>query len=161
MFQWVDVDGRFKLAQIPKPFGGVDGLDRSMRALKAWGVDVLVSLLTDDEMERFCLQDQDERARFRGIELRRFPIEDHQVPVSIDDTVAFAQTLLAELEAGTSVVLHCFAGIGRSGLMAATVLHLAGFAMADACERLTRARGCRVPETAAQRDWLEALAQQR
>lgn len=157
MFQWVDVDGRFKLAQMPKPLGGVEGLDRSMRALKAWGVDVLASMLTDDEMDRFRLQDQGERARFRGIEFHRFPIEDHQVPPSVDDAVAFAGSMLAELEAGKGVVLHCFAGIGRSGLMAATILHLAGFEIADACDRLTQARGCRVPETAAQREWLESL----
>jgi len=157
MFTWVLVDGRFKLAQMPKPLGGDPGLDRSMRALKSAGVDVLVSMLTDDEMQRFRLDDERERANFRGLEFFRYPIEDHQVPPSTDDAIAFAQTILAKLEDGKNVVFHCYAGIGRSGLMAATVLFLAGLDMADACERLTKARKHNVPETAGQRAWLESL----
>lgn len=128
-----------------------------MLALKSAGVDVLVSLLTDDDARRFGLEAEAERAAFRGIEFLRFPIEDHQVPVSVDETVAFAQALLGRLEQGRSVVLHCYAGIGRSGLVAATVLFLAGLEIEDACWRLSEARGMRVPETAKQREWLEAL----
>ena len=53
--------------------------------------------------------------------------------------------------------------IGRSALIAASLLVLAGLAPDEALQRIQIARGAPVPETTAQRDWIArfALAEKR
>ena len=51
--------------------------------------------------------------------------------------------------------VHCRQGLGRSALLAACVLVVGGVDVPTAIDRLTKARGCAVPETAEQREWIE------
>jgi protein-tyrosine phosphatase len=53
--------------------------------------------------------------------------------------------------------IHCRAGIGRSSVIAATILRLGGMEGEAAFDAIERARGLAVPDTEAQRDWLLAL----
>jgi protein-tyrosine phosphatase len=56
------------------------------------------------------------------------------------------------------VVVHCRAGIGRSSLIAGTVLVRFGIPPEEAWRLITAARGFRVPETPEQGEWLTAFA---
>jgi len=51
----------------------------------------------------------------------------------------------------------CFAGIGRSTLVAASLLIRSGLALAEALELISEARGWQVPDTSAQHRWLESF----
>lgn len=66
--------------------------------------------------------------------------------------------IFREIEAGHSTVIHCRAGIGRSGLAAAAVLLHAGLGVTEALERIGRARRVSVPDTPEQEAWLRANA---
>ena len=57
------------------------------------------------------------------------------------------------------VAAHCFAGIGRSPLMIATVLVRHGLDVDAAWSRVSAARGLMVPDTDAQWQWLADLAE--
>ena len=57
---------------------------------------------------------------------------------------------------GQSTVIHCRAGIGRTGLVAAGVLLHAAFSVDDAFAHITQRRGVEVPDTQEQSDWLAA-----
>jgi protein-tyrosine phosphatase len=59
-----------------------------------------------------------------------------------------------ELQRGKSVLVHCRQGIGRSGLVAASLLVLDGEEPRAAIESVSKARGVRVPETADQEQWI-------
>src|SRR5262245_60608820 len=50
------------------------------------------------------------------------------------------------LTEGGQVAVHCRQGIGRAGLIASSLLVSAGLDAPQALERLSFARGCRVPE---------------
>ena len=73
-------------------------------------------------------------------------------------TLRFIEDLDGDLAAGKNVSIHCRQGIGRAGLVAASLLVARGMQPAGAFERISLARGVAVPETAEQRAWVEALA---
>jgi len=154
LFDWIDADERFRLGIIQRPLGG-RYVDTAMKTLRLSGVDVLVSLQPEAEAALCGLEREADAAALAGLRFERFPITDHGVPESREDAVAFAQGLLEELESGRAMLLHCYAGIGRSGLMALAVMRLAGFGLEDAARRASAARKLRVPETQTQWSWLE------
>lgn len=146
-------DGPGRLATMPHPRGGAE-LPGAMTALAQAGVAILVSALCDDEMQMLGLTEQPAQATRAGLELVRFPIVDRDVPQSLPDTVVLADRLAGEMKAGRFVVTHCYAGIGRSSLLAAATLVRLGTAPADAWSLIGAARGLPVPDAPHQHEWL-------
>jgi protein-tyrosine phosphatase len=89
-----------------------------------------------------------------------FPIPDYSLPESRQDVLRLARSLVDELEQGRSIVIHCRAGIGRSSMIAACAMISMGIEAADALARIEAARGVRVPDTEAQRDWVMAFGKE-
>ncbi len=153
------MEGRWpgKLAISARPRGG-DWLDDELTSWRKSGVDEVVSLLTPDEVESLELQNEAAYSGDAGLQFRSFPIVDRWVPASKRDALQFIEDLDADLSAGKNISIHCRQGIGRAGLVAASLLVARGLQPADAFERISLARGVAVPETAEQRAWVEALA---
>lgn len=148
----IPVPGPGRLSTMPRPDGG-DRLTAEMVALRAAGVDVLVSLQTDQERREIGLVDEAVAAAGAGLRFHGFPIADFGVPVraEIDPLL---DALLADIRAGRHVAVHCWAGIGRSSLVAAALLVRLGTPADDAWSIISAARGHQVPETDSQRTWL-------
>lgn len=137
------------LSIMPAPPGGA-ALDGALADLRA---DVLVSLLPPDQAAALDLADEPAAADRAGLTYRALPIPDFGVP----DRAAAEPVLAAltdDLAAGRHVLVHCWGGVGRSGLVAAALLVRLGATPADAWTRVSTARGREVPETDAQRGWL-------
>jgi protein-tyrosine phosphatase len=154
---WVTGTGPLHLATMPCPRGG-EWLETDMRALQAECVDILVSLLTAEEITELDLSQEPEQCQMHGIEYRSFPIRDHDVPSCFPSVLDFARKLEQELSAGKAIAIHCRAGIGRSSLLAACVLVIHGKSAINAFNQIRQARGCHVPDTGAQFDWVEEFA---
>jgi protein-tyrosine phosphatase len=152
----IERSGPGRLSTMARPRGG-GSLADELRDLAAAGVEVLVSLLTDGEIAELDLAGEGNAADAVGIDFRRLPTPDMHVP-ELTATLALAGLLLSRLRAGADIVVHCRAGVGRSSTLAAAVLVLGGLAPSDAWDRISAARGLRVPETAAQRDFVDGLA---
>jgi protein-tyrosine phosphatase len=148
-----------RLATMAHPAGG-DRLDDEMATLRTAGVDVLVSLQTATEQAEIGLTGEAAAAARAGIEFRQLPILDMGVPdvATIEPAIS---ALAEDLVSGRHVVIHCWAGIGRSSTIAAAVLIQLGATAAEACATISAARGMPVPETRAQREWLEEWARAR
>ncbi|MFT4110031.1 hypothetical protein, partial [Propionicimonas sp.] len=58
---------------------------------------------------------------------------------------------------GHGVAIHCRAGIGRSSVLAAAVLQLEGVPADEAWNLISHARGLPVPDTDAQRRFVDKL----
>jgi len=86
----------------------------------------------------------------------------HPVPDLHAPAVAEAIALLAELRrrlaAGEGLLLHCGAGIGRTGTSAAALLVTMGVRLADALATVAAHRPMAGPEAGVQADLLAALA---
>src|SRR5262245_18959672 len=117
---WIEGLGRGRLAVLPRPRGG-DWLEDEVRSLRACGVDVLVSLLTREEVGELDLVDEAGCCAACGIELVSFPFADRGVPASASDALGLVRRLAALLAGGKAVAIHCRQGVGRSSLVAACV----------------------------------------
>ncbi len=146
-----------RLAVMPRPRGG-DWLEDEVRSWRRAGVDVVVSLLTPDEVADFSLAREDELCRANGIQFLPFPITDRSVPSSKPATVELLTRLVELLAEGKNVATHCRQGIGRAGLIAVGLLIFSGLDAEAAIARVSAARGCPVPETPEQRRWIMELA---
>jgi protein-tyrosine phosphatase len=154
---WIEGSFPGRIAIVPRPRGG-DWLERDLRLLRKEGIDVLVSLLTPDEIADFELRQEPEQSRQRGIEFETFPIVDRGVPKSREAFAELAHRLATKVELGQKVGIHCRQGIGRSSLLAAAVLVAVGIDWMDALRTVSEARGIKVPETAEQLRWFEEYA---
>ncbi|MET9632453.1 hypothetical protein ABZX92_33845 [Lentzea sp. NPDC006480] len=135
------------------PAGGVF-LEGKLRGLRQVGVDVLVSAQTDIERVECDLLDEERVAVAAGLRFACFPIEDRTAP-SVSDALAFVRPLHALYREGAHVVFHCWAGIGRSSLLAALLLGMDGVEPAAAWRLISAARGLPVPDTREQAGWLD------
>lgn len=155
----IDRDRPGRLATMARPRGG-DWLAGEMSGLRAQGVDVLVSALTDSELSELQLTAEPEMARQVGLTYISFPIPDRGAPTvaaeaAVTELVAQLEELLA---ADQFVVVHCRAGIGRSSLLVAAVLVKEGLNPNEAWKLISSARGLQVPDTEAQTAWLAGFA---
>ncbi|WP_211257842.1 protein-tyrosine phosphatase family protein [Lentzea albidocapillata] len=136
------------------PAGGMY-LEGKIRELRRVGVDVLVSTQTDSERVECDLVDEEKVVVAAGLQYVCFPIEDRAVP-DVESAVAAVQPLHALYRRGAHVVFHCWAGIGRSSLLAGLLLGMDGVSPGEAWGLIAAARGWVVPDTAEQGEWLAA-----
>ena len=94
-----------------------------------------------------------------GIDFVSFPMPDKSVPTSLDAFSALVGLLAERVSAGESVAIHCRAGIGRSTVLAASVLIWLGVDAAVALDMIADARAVEVPETEEQRQWILGFLQ--
>jgi protein-tyrosine phosphatase len=154
---WIEGPWPGRLAIMPRPRGG-DWLEDEIRAWRTAGVDTVVSALCAEEVAELDLTEEAALCQANGIEFLDFPVTDRSVPESTQKTAEFVRPLLKLLGEGKKVAIHCRQGVGRSSLLAACVLTLAGMASEAAFDRIRQARGCEVPDTAEQRMWVARFA---
>ena len=140
-----------------RPRGG-DWLEDELAGWRREGIDTVLSLLTSEEENELELSNEVRHAKARGMQFVSFPIPDREVPDSETDVVVALEKLDADLSSGKNVAVHCRQGIGRTGLMTACLLVMKGLNPETAVKRLSAARGTSVPETAAQRRWIDHYA---
>jgi protein-tyrosine phosphatase len=154
----VDWAGPGRLATMAHPPGG-QALPAAMASLAGAGVDTLVSALCEDEVATLALAGQPGAAGSVGIEYVNLPIVDRGVPEpgAMPAVRKLADRLAGEVRAGRFVVTHCWAGIGRSSMLAGATLVRLGADPARAWDLIRAARGFPVPDNPAQERWLYQL----
>jgi protein-tyrosine phosphatase len=145
-----------RLAVLPRPRSG-EYLVEEIASMRVQGIEVLVSLLTEPEVGELDLEREAEACEQHDVQFVRFPIDDRGVPADDASATALVERLHELLMAGRAVGVHCRAGMGRSAMMAAAVLVQMGLPADDAFRAIKIARGCDVPDTEAQRAWVERL----
>jgi protein-tyrosine phosphatase len=153
---WIDRIGTGIVGIMPRPRGG-DWLDVEIQSLAKAGVNVLVSLLTTDEITELELQDEERLCGDCGLRFISFPIPDRSVPYSAAEAGGTVDLILEELWAGKAVAVHCRMGIGRSALVAACLLKSQGIGVDEAFAMISRVRGFSVPDTEEQREWVNGF----
>ena len=142
-----------RLAIMPRPRAG-DWLEDEVASWQSSGLDVVVSLLEDHEVTDLGLGDEPAVCERIGVPLLRFPIPDRGVPASYPAASELVTRLVTELRSDRGVGIHCRIGVGRSALMAVSLLAALGIPVESAWASVARARGLSVPDTPAQRAWV-------
>ncbi len=127
---------------------------------KRWhqdGVQTVLSLLTQEEESELGIQDEAKEVRKQGMKFISFPIPDRGIPSSKTAAVEMLDEVHEELQRGKNVLVHCRQGIGRAGMIAASLLVLDGAEPEAAIKKVSNARGVPVPETPDQEQWIYRL----
>jgi ADP-ribosylglycohydrolase len=105
-------------------------------------------------------------------DIERFPIRDKDVPRSMDAFDRLIDTLARDVAAGVPIAVHCWGGIGRTGLVTAALLVRFGWPVKEALAEVNRQwrrtpkvarddhRTRTAPETQDQRDFVERWARE-
>jgi protein-tyrosine phosphatase len=150
---WIEGNSPVPLAIVLCPRGG-STLKDELREIARSGVQTLVSLLEPDEADWLGLSEESALAAELGMHFISYPIQDVHVPVNLHMFRKFAADLADRLRAGERIGLHCRGSIGRAPLTAAcTLIHL-GWDAKDALAAIQSARGCEIPNTSEQLQWV-------
>ncbi len=107
-----------RLFRSPMPFGPYDLHGEVYERFREEQIAVVVLLADEDE----CLQKAGRNLRewylHEGLQVLYLPIPDFSVPTK-DDLEQAVQHTIAYAQAGHNIVVHCSAGIGRTGLFTA------------------------------------------
>ena len=146
------------LAIMPHPRGN-DWLEDEIISYKNFGVDVVVSLLERSEAYDLDIVEEEFWCNEKEIVYLNLPIADKKIPEYFEKTSEFVKKLQGYLEENKKIAIHCRQGIGRPAMIAACLLVLQGFSVEDAFRKISDARGCEVPDTEEQINWVKSFAQ--
>lgn len=152
---WIIFD-TVRLGIMPRPRGN-DRLPQDIHLLQQDGVDVLVSALTAAEAEELGLIAEADECAKNGLLFLSCPIEDRSLPAHPAEFEDFIDQIVQYLRNSKSVVVHCRAGIGRSSLIAACALVKLGLSPNAAFHAIGQSRGCTVPDTPEQQQWVQGF----
>ena len=132
-------------------------LDADLDRLRAEGVDRLLCLSTDAELDWAGVPDLGNRAEAFGLNYRWLPVPD-QGTCSLSEAADLVRWCRDGFERGESVVLTCMGGLGRSGMIAACALVDVGAVPTAAIAAVRAARGPRALETSGQEQLVSKFA---
>ncbi len=126
-------------------------------SLKAAGATHVLTLVTPDELAARGVELLADAVRGAGLQHCQEPLLDQRA-LTIEQMDRVADWLDAALANNGKVVVHCVAGLGRSGMVAASYLTRAGMTSRDAIELVRARRSPRAIETAVQEDFVHRYA---
>ena len=144
-------DGTLALSPLPWRYGDYAG---DLVQVLAWRPDVVLSMTEMSEMARQGADRMGDDLVQAGVEWLHLPVEDFGVPSAGAEAqwLKVSKVIAERLADGGRVLVHCYGGCGRSGMVALRVMIAAGEAGDAALARLRVARPCAI-ETDAQMQW--------
>jgi protein-tyrosine phosphatase len=137
--------------------GRFEPLETFLEAITTANVSKVLCLVADGEIAG---KSPDYLAMIRRgefpVKLWRFDIPDYGMPENVDDLDLMLDRIRECLEQGESVVIHCAAGHGRTGLVATLLLVRMGLPLDMATETIGLAGSA--PDTVEQQKFLEQRA---
>ncbi len=119
--------------------------------LMDWGPSLVISMTEQAELNRKGAGSLGRDLANAGISWLHLPVPDFGVPTDLNWPMV-CDRALGELRGAKRVLVHCFGGCGRSGMMCLRLMIAAGEKPDTALTRLRKVRPCAV-ETDAQMGW--------
>ena len=117
-------------------------LEDDLRAIREWGAEGLVTLLETEELNMLEIRHMPLSAKHHGLWWRHLPIADMCAPDDSFDAewITQGEYLRRCLGRGGRFVVHCWAGLGRTGTVAARLLVEFGLEPSRAIDQVREAR---------------------
>ena len=147
---WIGDTG---LAIVLRPRGD-DWLENDLQRLRMAGIQTIISTIEPWEARELGLAHEGPAVEQLGMRFISFPLRDRSVPTDREAFNEFVQKLGKRLQSGEKIGVHCRGCIGRSTVVTASTLIKLGWAPERALTEIEVARGCSVPDTEEQRDWI-------
>ena len=154
-FDTIALPNGAQLILTPCPGTKEVGLADSIAQLKNAGAQALITLLSTAELTALNVANLGAEVAAQGLQWFQLPVEDDHAPTP-DFLAEFARVkpqLLALLNNGAGVVMHCRGGTGRTGVMGALLMLELGYEWDDLKARIQAVRP-KVLTIAAQLDFL-------
>ena len=154
--------GPLRISMVPVPGGGtlglvhcpgrnqVDALGRhwqrdlavDVAAIATWRPSAVLTLLEAHEFFRLGVPELARALKAAGLEWHHLPIPDMGTPGPefVHGWTRARHRVLGSLGSGERVLIHCAAGLGRTGMLAAMLLTKLGVSPIDAIRRVRAAR---------------------
>ena len=126
-------------------------------AIAALGTTHLVSLLEASEAKELGLSEESNWCSEHNMIFMHQPIKDFTLPVDVTAFLASMASVHALARQGANVVIHCRAGIGRSGMAASALLMFEGMTASEAIAMVSESRARAIPDTEEQRLFIHSL----
>jgi ADP-ribosyl-[dinitrogen reductase] hydrolase len=118
--------------------------EADLDTIAAFGATRLVTLMEPDELAMIGIDPKrlDREARARGLAWLHLPIRNLSIPGADWEAnwLTVGEALRGELAAGGCFAMHCYAGLGRTGTVAARLLIEHGFGPVEAIDQVRRIR---------------------
>jgi len=131
-------------------------LDRFAEQMKKNGVKHIAVLLTAGEIEDYYSGRLLETYEGYGFEVLPCPIEDSSIPRNFKDFVAYVDEL-CNISEKDKILVHCFGGFGRTGLVVAALLIKLGSSLEKAIQTVREKKPHSI-ETEQQEEFLRYYA---
>jgi protein-tyrosine phosphatase len=145
------------LAIVLRPRGD-DWLENDLTRIRMAGIQTIVSTIESWEARSLGLAEEAAIAERLGLHFISHPMQDRSVPSDRENFSHFVKALARRLEAGEKIGVHCRGCIGRSTVVTASTLITLGWPAERALDEIEVARGCTVPDTEEQREWILEFA---
>lgn len=134
-------------------------LEEELALIRQSGATTLITLNDSRELREADASDLGEEAEYAGLIWHHLPIRDFGVPGLAFEAKwrEVGPELRGRLGAGERIVIHCYAGLGRTGLLAARLLIELG-EQPDRAIQLVREVRPRAIQTVEQEAYLRGLA---
>lgn len=119
-------------------------IDLDLLAIKAWGAQLLISLIEPFEFKELGIETLPDRTAAHGLDWIGLPIKDGDAPDHrfLRQWETLGPSLVRTISSGGRVVVHCKGGLGRAGTIASLLLIQSG-AATSAEQAIARVREVR------------------
>lgn len=129
-------------------------MDEDIASLQEQGVEAVLCMVPQDELERYGAGELLARYRAAGLELLHSRVVDQKV-CSVEEVGRLVEWIEAQNRAGRTVLAHCVGGLGRSGFAVACFWVSQGLSAHQAIQLVREQRSPRAVETLLQERLIE------
>ena len=121
-----------KVFRSPMPFGTHDPTGVVYQEYREYNITVIVILASVAECIQKASKDLPDLYKMDGFQVIQLPIGDYSVPTK-DELNKVLSTIIEYAQKGHNIVIHCSAGIGRTGMFIACLArHVLGLTSEEA-----------------------------